>query len=84
MEGLIAETIKWAGSLNIFVNNAARFVFGAVDKVSDAGQPHSLSTCTSVNTVHTTLCTYRHKVGKQVHNAAAHTPCMQANIQPIQ
>lgn len=37
VEELVAKVITWSGKLDIWVNNAAKFVFGAATTASDAG-----------------------------------------------
>ena len=39
---LVQETIKWAGSLDFYINNAVRFIFGNVRAVSDTGEMTSI------------------------------------------
>ena len=36
---LVAKAIAWSGRLDIWVNNAAKFVFGAATTATDAGKP---------------------------------------------
>jgi len=35
---LVKETMKWAGSLDYYINNAVKFIFGGVRAVSDTGE----------------------------------------------
>ena len=35
---LVAKAIAWSGRLDIWVNNAAKFVFGAATTATDAGK----------------------------------------------
>ena len=37
VEELVAKAITWSGKLDIWVNNAAKFVFGAATTASNAG-----------------------------------------------
>ncbi len=36
-KALVAETVRWAGRIDFYINNAAKFAFGNVRTVSDAG-----------------------------------------------
>ena len=38
VEALVSRAVQWGGHVDIYVNNAARFVFGAVNTVSNEGQ----------------------------------------------
>ena len=38
VEALVAGTVKWAGRLDFYVNNAVKFAFGDVRAVSDTGE----------------------------------------------
>ena len=37
VEELVAKAITWSGKLDIWVNNAAKFVFGAATTAGNAG-----------------------------------------------
>ena len=39
VESLVAKALKWGGRLDIWVNNAAKFVFGAATTATGAGTP---------------------------------------------
>lgn len=38
VQNLVAKAVGWAGGLDIWVNNAAKFVFGAASTATDAGK----------------------------------------------
>lgn len=38
VQDLVARVVHWAGRLDIWVNNAAKFVFGAATTATDAGK----------------------------------------------
>lgn len=38
VEALISRAVQWGGHVDIYVNKAARLVFGAVNTVSNEGQ----------------------------------------------
>ncbi len=37
VENLVLKAVEWGGKLDIWVNNAAKFVFGAATTASNAG-----------------------------------------------
>ena len=39
---LVQETVKWAGNLDYYINNAVQFIFGNVRAVSDTGEMTSI------------------------------------------
>ena len=47
VEALVSRAVQWGGHVDIYVNNAATFVFGAVNTVSSEGQ--ELHTCGGIN-----------------------------------
>ena len=38
VKDLVAKAVSWGGRLDIWVNNAAKFVFGEVTTATDAGK----------------------------------------------
>ncbi len=41
VQDLVAYAVSWAGRVDIWVNNAAKFVFGAATTATDAGKSGS-------------------------------------------
>lgn len=37
VQALVAEAVKWGGSVDLYVNNAAKFAFGTINTVSNVG-----------------------------------------------
>ena len=37
VQALVAAAVKWGGSIDLYVNNAAKFAFGTVNTVSNTG-----------------------------------------------
>lgn len=39
VQALVAAAVKWGASVELYVNNAAKFAFGNINTVSNSGKP---------------------------------------------